>query len=71
MLLRDIQFQPANWPKADSIKPPVFKRNLSITSSPRFNALDFSFLASNWMKLAPGVQLNISDIILKQSRCVA
>lgn len=68
VLLQDIQFKPENWPVNDTVKPVLITRNLTISSSPRFNAVDFAFLGSSWLKLAPGVQITFTDTILRQSR---
>lgn len=71
LLVEDIQLQAETWQREDSSRPAVVaNRNITISSRPPHRTIDFAFLASNWLKMAAGTRLNITNTILKQSRCV-
>jgi hypothetical protein len=69
VLVDDIQLQEQTWQREDRSRPAfVSNRSITITSRPPYRAIDFAFLATNWLKMASGTRLNISNTILKQSR---
>jgi hypothetical protein len=70
VLLQDIELQAENWHRKAGSRANLTNRNITISSEPPYQTLDFAFLASNWLRLGPGKSLNISQTILKQGRLV-
>lgn len=70
VLTADIQLQAHNWQRSDPSRPAVAaNRNITLSSEPPYRTLDFAFLGSGWLKMAPNTHLNFSQLVVKQSRC--
>lgn len=72
VLTADIQLQAPNWQRSDPSRPAVTVaagRNIKLDSEPPYNSLDFAFLGSGWLKMAPNTYLTFSELVVEQSRC--
>lgn len=69
VLRNDLLLTKEQWAGFSSRAAPyLLTRNLTVTSSPRLNKVDFNFVGDGQVQLAPGVVLNISYTILENAR---